>query len=45
MNEDGDQYSVLVHGLSGRIELESGSLEAPEEHLLRDATGQREKER
>ncbi len=40
-NEDGDQYSLLVHGLTGRVEFRQGKLDDPEEHMMRDGAGER----
>jgi len=40
-----DVHSVLVHGLTGRIEVRDGALRNPDDHMLRDAKGEREAER
>jgi hypothetical protein len=43
---DGDHtYAVLVHGLTGRIEVRDGMLKDPDAFLFRDATGERTDER
>jgi prepilin-type N-terminal cleavage/methylation domain-containing protein len=43
---DGEKtFTVLVHGLSGTVELRDGALRDPEDFLLRDATGEKEQER
>ena len=39
VDKDGDQFTVLVYGLSGRIELRDGPVD-PDKHMRRDATGQ-----
>src|SRR5262249_23974044 len=38
-------FSVLVHGLSGRVELLDGEVEHPEDHMMRDPEGNKEAER
>ena len=43
-NEDGDTYSLLVHGLTGRVEFRNGELRDPEEHMMRDAVGNKVEE-
>ncbi|MDX2089459.1 MAG: type II secretion system protein [Kofleriaceae bacterium] len=43
---DGDaSFTVLVHGLSGRVELRDGKLDNVDDHMLRNIKGEREKER
>lgn len=42
---DEEVESVLVHGLTGRVEIRPGSLRDPDDHMLRDAKGEREAER
>jgi type II secretory pathway pseudopilin PulG len=43
---DGDaSFTVLVHGLSGRVELRDGKLGNVDDHMLRNVKGEREKER
>jgi hypothetical protein len=43
---DGEKtFTVLVHGLTGRVELRDGALRDPDDFLLRDATGEKEQER
>lgn len=44
-DDDGDQFTILVHGLTGRIEIRDGELRSPDDHMLRDATGERTEER
>jgi hypothetical protein len=42
----GDQtMTVLVHGITGQIEMRDSELRDPDDFLLRDATGEKEKER
>lgn len=38
VDRDGDQFSVLVHGLTGRIEVRDGEVD-PDRHMRRDAAG------
>lgn len=38
-------FTVLSHGLTGRIELRDGTVRDPDEFLFRDATGEKEAER
>ena len=40
-----DVFTVLVHGLTGRVELRDGEMRDPDEHMLRDAEGDKEEER
>lgn len=43
---DGDEtYTVLVHGLTGRIELRDGALRDPEDHMLRNVMGDKDAKR
>ena len=43
---DGEKtFTLLVHGLTGRIEMRDGTLRDPDDFLLRDATGEKEAER
>lgn len=44
-DEDGDQFTILVHGLTGRIEIRDGELRDPNDHMMRDAVGERIEER
>jgi type II secretory pathway pseudopilin PulG len=37
-DDEGSQYSVLVHGLTGRIELRDGEID-PDKHMRRNAAG------
>lgn len=43
---DGSQtFTVLVHGLTGRVELRDGALRDVDEHMLRNAMGDKDAER
>lgn len=43
---DGDAvFSILVHGLTGRVELRDGELENIDDHMLRNALGNKSAER
>jgi type II secretory pathway pseudopilin PulG len=44
-DDDGDQFSLLVHGLTGRVEFRSGQLRDPNDHMLRDGAGERTERR
>jgi hypothetical protein len=44
-DDDGDAYSLLVHGLTGRIEFRSGMLRDPNDHMMRDGVGERSEPR
>lgn len=44
VNEAGEQYTLLVHRLTGQIELKKGEFDA-EDHMRRDALGEEEEER
>lgn len=43
--EDGDQFTLLVHGLTGRVEFRDEELRDPNDHMMRDATGEKSEER
>lgn len=45
IGNDDEQNSILVHGLTGRVELRGGAVDHPDDHMLRNAAGDREKER
>jgi hypothetical protein len=45
VNDDDDQYTLLVHGITGRVEFRDGEWRKPEEHMMRDAEGKRVEER
>ncbi|MBK7537731.1 MAG: type II secretion system protein [Myxococcales bacterium] len=40
-----DVFSILLHGLTSRVELRDGALPDVEEHMMRDVKGERIKER
>ena len=42
---DGNQQSLLVHGLTSRIEFVMGELENPDDHMMRNAVGDKVQER
>lgn len=42
---DDDLETILVHGLTGRVEIRAGAMRDPDDHMLRDVKGQREAER
>jgi prepilin-type N-terminal cleavage/methylation domain-containing protein len=44
-SSDDDIETVLVHGLTGRVEIRAGALRDPDDHMLRDVKGEREAER
>lgn len=37
-DKDGDQFTVLLHGLTGRVEIRDGEID-PDKHMRRDAAG------
>jgi general secretion pathway protein H len=45
LGTEDEVHSVLVHGLTGRVEIRAGALRNPDDHMLRDAKGERERER
>jgi Tfp pilus assembly protein FimT len=45
VNDDDDVYTLLVHGVTGRVEFKDGRWRKPEEHMMRDARGGRVEER
>ncbi len=42
VTDGSETFSVLVYGLTGRIELKDGALRDPEEHMLRNALGDKD---
>ena len=44
-SDDAHIYSLLIHGLTGRLEVREGALRSPDDHMLRDAKGERVEER
>jgi hypothetical protein len=40
-----DVETILVHGLTGRVEIRSGAMRDPDDHMLRNVKGEREVER
>ena len=45
VTDDSETFSILVHGLSGRIELRDGTLRDVNDHMLRNVLGDKDKER
>jgi len=45
LTDGSDTFTVLVHGLTGRVELRDGPLRSVDEHMLRNALGEREVKR
>lgn len=44
-DESGRYFTLLVHGLSGRVEFREGQLDDPDDHLMRNALGDRVEKR
>lgn len=44
-DSDGDKYTLLVHGLTGRVEFRDGEWRKPDEHMMRDGAGDTVEER
>jgi len=42
-DEEGSQFTILVHGLTGRVEIRDGAVD-PDEHMRRDGAGDRVEE-
>jgi hypothetical protein len=45
LTDGGTIFTILVHGLTGRIELKDGQLRDADEHMLRNALGDKDAER
>ena len=45
LGTEDEVHTVLVHGLTGRVEIRPGALRDPDDHMLRDAKGERARER
>jgi type II secretory pathway pseudopilin PulG len=45
LTDGSDTFSVLVHGLTGRVELKDGTLRDVDDHMLRNALGDKDAER
>lgn len=45
LTDGGDVYTILVHGLTGRVELRDGALRDPEDHMLRNVMGDKDAKR
>jgi hypothetical protein len=45
ITDDSDTFTVLVHGLTGRVELRDGKLRDVDDHMLRNAMGDKDAKR
>jgi type II secretory pathway pseudopilin PulG len=45
LTDGSETFSVLVHGLTGRVELRDGELKSVDDHMMRNALGNRDAER
>lgn len=45
IGSDDEVNSILVHGITGRVEVVAGAVDRPDDHMLRNARGDREDER
>jgi len=45
LTDGSEVYTVLVHGLTGRVELRDGALRDPEDHMLRNVMGDKNAKR
>jgi hypothetical protein len=45
LTDGSDTFSVLVHGLTGRVELRDGTLADVDDHMLRNALGDKDADR
>jgi hypothetical protein len=45
VTDDSETFTVLVHGLTGRVQLKDGTLESVDDHMLRDVKGEKDPER
>jgi hypothetical protein len=45
MTDGSETYTILVHGLTGRVELRDGTLRDPDDHMLRNVLGDKDAER
>lgn len=45
ITDGGDTFTVVVHGLTGRVELKDGRLRDVDDHMLRNALGDKDKPR
>ena len=43
-DDSGEQYTVLVYGLTGRVELRDGAVD-PDKHMRRNAAGDEEEDK
>ena len=45
VTDESETFSVLVHGLTGRVQLKDGALENVNEHMMRNIMGDKDAER
>ena len=45
ITDGSETFTVLVHGLTGRVELKDGALRDVDDHMLRNAMGDKDAER
>jgi Tfp pilus assembly protein PilE len=45
LTDGGETFTILVHGLTGRVELRDGTLRDPEDHMLRNVMGDKDAKR
>jgi len=45
ITDGSETFTVLVHGLTGRVELRDGVLKSVDDHMLRNVMGDRDAER
>jgi hypothetical protein len=45
LTDGGEVFSILVHGLTGRVELRDGALRDPDDHMLRNVMGDKDAKR
>lgn len=45
LTDGGEVFTILVHGLTGRVELKDGTLRDPDDHMLRNVMGDKNAKR
>ena len=45
LSDGSETYTILVHGLTGRVELRDGTLRDPDDHMLRNVMGDKDAKR
>jgi len=45
LSDGSETYTILVHGLTGRVELRDGAVRDPEDHMLRNVMGDKDAKR